>query len=362
MGISTSDSLLILTLLNILTAIPLLLKSSRYFSSRLLLVSSLWLIGTILFETYVPLALCAFVAALQCARDLFYVDLMAEYGVIQEKCNVAAQKVIALSMLTGIIVISSLLPISGLLSSIDTDVYFIAIGAVGIALVAVNQMNTQSITKADAALPNHLPTTHWLSSISMFSNGSIFFTRYFIVPYFILTASKSHGLESSALPITGTLIGIVSVLGVFLRNSTKSDSSRSDMCWAFYASMISCLFIAGAIKYVEIDLNVAIVLFGIGFFSLEVSCKIWTISYIAYFKSHAESVGEERHCYTLYARYKAIGAFTSFGLAWVSISYTQPSIIIAIQVFIALCFVTYILINNMDVLENQGENKATLLK
>ncbi len=343
MGLTQSESLGILAILHGITAIPILLKNSKYYSRLFLLVSSIALILSVNSDSYVPIAICTFVAALQCSRDLFYIELMKDYRFISENSGATSQSTIALSMLIGIIAISILLPVSGLISALDGELYFIATGAIGVALTAALKSTAderKGREEGKVGLKIDANATHWLSAVALLSNGSVFFTRYFVVPSYILEMSSQFGLKSNALPIVGTAIGIVSVIGVLFRNSSKSTDQRSVMFLSFFVVMLACALVA--VSNALRDPITSILTFAVGFVLLEIFCKIWTISYVANFKDHAEDSGNEKRAYSLYARYKAVGAFASFALAFAAVGRYEIVYIILFQVLVATTISLYI--------------------
>lgn len=246
-GTEPKDILLALSLLYLVTLLPLLFKRSGAITSSLLLISSVGMFVSLKLESIFGVSLCLFVATIQSARDLFYVDLMEDYAHIAKRNALNITKVVAATMLVGVIATSVSTPLIGLFSSEYRSLYFVALSLIGLTLagglIFRTQVDGSSVKESVSSYP--LPVSlHWLCSLSMIVNIVTFFVRYFVLPITLLQIAKQHGFEDSVLVVAGSLIGVMSVVGFLFRRNADDRHCRRDMYQGVGAVLIACVLIA----------------------------------------------------------------------------------------------------------------------
>ncbi|CAH6977005.1 membrane hypothetical protein [Vibrio chagasii] len=346
-GASVPEILQAFSLLYFVTLIPFVFKRSVVITSVLLIVSSIGL----LFAPYVDsvsgvsvftLSLCLFVATVQSARDLFYVDLMSAYTHLSVKHNLDTPNVVAATMFLGVLVTSVCTPLIGILSAGYSEVYFMLLGFVGIGLtwglLVRKDINGEST-------PLHVETKelpisiHWLCSLSTLVNIVTFFVRFFVLPMSLLHMAKTYGLEDSVLVVSGSLIGVMSIVAFVFKGAVSADKYRRDMYVAIGLVLLSCFLIGCTPLIGEFGLTLSAIIFLCGYVLLEVFSKVWTINFIAHLKHQAGLSGVLHESYMAFARYKAAGGFIGFLVAYALYGYldvVQLAVLLTLVVAVAV--------------------------
>lgn len=348
-GHTKAHTMLIFALMYLFSFCFLIFSSSALAKRTVMAVSSLLLFFVQPTSLLFGVVLCLFIASVQFVRDLLYIRLMGVYGALSEKFNKDIKTVIGGGMLIGIMMSVVLTPFVGWLSAYLGTVFFILVGVGGLVLAWQVNRDTTSNTflGVDSDAESHI---NWLCALSMLANQTMFFVRFFVIPLMILKVSLVLGVEAAVLPIAGTIIGMMALVGFLFNKTSLSAYYRRSMYLGLYASLFASMLICYLFGIDEESMSPLVIgLSLVAFFVLEVSSKVWSVNFMSQLRFQAQNTKCPDSAFMAFARFKTAGGVIGYllGYALLVLEYDVARIGVTLAV-LSVISTLFILINRKD--------------
>lgn len=293
-----------------------LAPKAKYLAGMMLLLTSIFLAFFHQSKEVFSGLFCLFIAALQLSRDISIVRLVREYEPLAKKMQDTVKSVVSITMLLGVISTSTFLFLLGYLLSVNSHVYFTIIAIAG-AIIALNSLSGESKSKPSAG--DNVPANiHYINSLSMVANSSMFFVRYYLIPMLVLEFTKSVGLDKYSFTAIGTVVGVMSLLGFIFSSNADESACRKGTFTGYFGSMVACASIVVLyVTHQALPVYLALSIFLVSMVVLEISSKVWTINYICHLKAESKRTDCEQGAFMWFMRYKSLGGFIGFFAAFI---------------------------------------------